>query len=259
MSRFKKMTSFLGALAFSAASFSPAQAADVTPECVILLHGLARTDASMLVLEQVLGQAGYMTVNQGYPSTENHISPLAEQALSTARDACATPAPMVVTHSMGAILLRLYASAHPQLDWGRVVMLGPPNQGSEIIDAFRDISLFTTLNGPAALALSTDGVAPDLPDLPFEAGVIAGSQSLNPILSQLVDGEDDGKVSVARTKVGGMRDHITLPVTHTFMMNNPRVIAQVLAFLETGAFVEDMTMREAGARLMALRLRPSPD
>lgn len=205
-------------------------------ECVILLHGLARTDASMGRMETMLEEAGYQVVNQGYPSRSATVRELAEDTLPKARAQCDSTTPHVVTHSMGAILLRSYAAAHPNEDWGRVVMLGPPNHGSEIIDTFGKNKLFIAANGPASLELGTDGLPGTLPPVPFETGVIAGNRTINPLLSYIVEGEDDGKVSIAHTKVAGMKAHLTLPVTHTFMMRNKTVIAQVLSFLKTGTF-----------------------
>ncbi|PTQ71313.1 esterase/lipase family protein [Celeribacter persicus] len=232
----------------------PAQAEDTQEaRCVILLHGLTRTDASMRIMEHALEAVGYKTVNQEYPSREAPVAILADAALRAARDGCAPDtAPDVVTHSMGAILLRSFAADHPEMDWGRVVMLGPPNHGSEIIDTFGDYAAFAAANGPAGLQLGTDGLPDSLPPLPFETGVIAGSQSINPVLSAVVEGEDDGKVSIESTKVDGMTAHLTLPVTHTFMAQNPRVIMQTISFLETGAFEPDLSAGEALRRLWAL-------
>jgi hypothetical protein len=117
-------------------------------------------------------------------------------------------------------------------------MLGPPNKGSEIVDQTSDWPGFELWNGVSGKSLHTgpDSVPNQLGPLMFETGVIAGNQSISPFFSNLIDGEDDGKVSVKSTRVKGMKDHVVLPVTHTFMMNDAAVFRQVIAFLKNGAF-----------------------
>lgn len=211
-------------------------------DCVILVHGLARTQRSMQPMQDALSAEGYRVINHSYPSRKQTIAQLAK-TLNKPIAACKkTLAPNAkihfVTHSLGGILLRAYIKATPLTEIGRVVMLGPPNQGSEVVDTLKNVPGFEILNGPAGQELGTSETAlpKTLGPVNFELGVIAGTRTVNPVLSQMLPSPNDGKVSVESTKVEGMKQHITVEASHTFMMRNKKVVSEVKQFIATGSF-----------------------
>jgi hypothetical protein len=146
-----------------------------------------------------------------------------------------------VTHSMGGILLRQYLQDNVIANLGRVVMMGPPNQGSQVVDNIKDVPGFEAFNGPAGMQLGTgkQDVPKQLGPVNFELGIIAGTSSINFLLSNFLPNPDDGKVSVENTKVAGMCGLVTVNVSHPFLMKRQKVIKQVLHFLEKGNFIGD--------------------
>lgn len=212
-------------------------------ECVILLHGLGRSKFSLLKLDVML-RRHYHVINKTYPSRKYTIEELAKIAVEAALRAGAEKYSKVhfVTHSLGGILVRQYLSQHTIENLGNVVMLGPPNQGSELVDFFQSSPvlkrLFQKVNGPAGMQLGTgDASQPNLlGEVDFKLGIIAGSKNRNPISARIMQGDSDGKVSVSRSKVDGMAEHLVMPVDHTFMMLDDQVINQIEYFLEHAEF-----------------------
>lgn len=223
------------------ATFAPASDAQ---EEVILLHGLCRTGRSMLKMEGALSEAGYKVRNVDYPSRTASIQKLADDAIGKAVTDCRQDGAAkidFVTHSLGGILVRSYLARHSIPELGRAVMLAPPNQGSEIVDKLGRLFLFKWLNGPAGNELGTDitSTPNKLGPANFPIGIIAGDRSINWINSLLIPGSDDGKVSVERTKLAGMSDHMVIHATHPFIMKNREVIRQTVRFLRTGNFSQE--------------------
>ena len=215
-------------------------------ECVVLLHGLARSDGSMEEMAERLSENGFAVINHDYPSTDHPIEELSRSAIREAAAECPGGSKIhFVTHSLGGILVRYYLEYHELDNLGRVVMLGPPNKGSQVVDAMAEIPGFELLNGPAGLQLGTEpsSLPNSLGAADFEVGIIAGTRSINLILSQLLPNPDDGKVSVESTKLEGMSDHITVPVSHPFLIKDEEVIEQTIHFLRYGQFWEEADRR----------------
>jgi triacylglycerol lipase len=215
------------------------QAYSSTTEQVVLLHGLARTSRSMKGIEKFLSNRGYQVWNIDYPSRQYPVAELAKIVRNEVVSKTAAAGKVdFVTHSLGGIILRYMQEHDPLPNLGRVVMLSPPNHGSELVDTLGDFWPFGLVNGPAGKQLGTgrNSIPQELGNVNFELGVIAGDRSINWINSLIIPGKDDGKVSIESAKVKGMADFLIVHVSHSFIMKDKKVITNCLHFLRNGRF-----------------------
>jgi pimeloyl-ACP methyl ester carboxylesterase len=209
---------------------------------VVLLHGLARSASSLAKMQEALQADGYEVCNIEYPSREHTIEILAAEFVAPAIAKCfAQPSvePIhFVTHSMGGIIVRQLAATKAVEHIGRVVMLSPPNHGSEVVDKLGDFKIFDWVNGPAGKEIGTrvDSIPLRLGPATFELGIITGVRTVNPILSMMIPGDDDGKVGVDNAKLDGMKDFLVLRCSHPMIMKSPHAIEQTVYFMDHGMF-----------------------
>lgn len=210
-------------------------------ECVILLHGLGRTKYSMNHIAERLKDLGYRVWNEGYPSTEKGIASLVSDHVRPAvewAEKLGARKIHVVSHSLGGILIRAYLQENTLPIGSRIVMLSPPNKGSEVVDTLKSFSLYRWIMGPAGqeLGTSSDSFPNRLKPVAADIGIIAGTRSMEPWFSMLIPGQDDGKVSVESTKLEEMNDFLAVKSTHPFIMNDRQVIDQVIIYIGRGRF-----------------------
>lgn len=196
----------------------------------------------MSKMQRALTEEGYRTANIDYPSRYYTVEELARMAVPEGLQKCREDDEAgrihFVAHSLGGILVRQYLSSNDIPELGRVVMLGPPNQGSAAVDKLAGMPGFDWLNGPAGqqLGKGEQSVPLKLGPATFELGVIAANRTIDPITSAVLENPDDGRVSVEDTKLEGMTDFVVVKHSHAFMMRMRQPIDLTIRFLETGSF-----------------------
>jgi len=206
---------------------------------VVLLHGMARGHGSMAGLGRYLRTAGFETFGRTYPSRRHSIAYLANEVTEWIVAHAGDRPISAVTHSMGGVLVRHLHD--PRIRWERIVMLAPPNRGSQLAAALAGNPVFRWYYGPAGSELA-DGNAWPRPPAPF--AVIAGTRGLALVnVTSWTMGRrfpagvaHDGTVAVSETQLDGMAAFAEVDATHTWIMNDPRVRELVVQFLHAGRF-----------------------
>lgn len=207
---------------------------------VVLLHGIGRTSSCMAKLGMAFEKEGYQVLNIDYPSRESAIKSHADRVEKEIKSFVTDKNRHIhfVGYSMGGLVARAYIHAYKPKNMGRLVMLGTPNQGSEVADLLEESFLFNWFYGPAGQELTTDYNRSEICGaIDYEAAAIAGTWTIDPISYFIIPGQNDGKVSVSSTKVEGLAAHLVLPVTHTFLPLNDAVIKQTITFVDQGKFL----------------------
>ena len=213
---------------------------------VVLLHGIMRSKTDMLLLKRFLKKRGFDVANILYPSREMSLEDLTEfvaEKIHKHKHYSPDKPLNFVTHSMGGLIARYYIQKYKPANLKRVVMLSPPNTGSEFADNLTAnkylAPVYRTVFGPAGAQLTT-AYEHSTGAVDYELGIIAGNRSINPLAPLFIPkntvGHHDGIVPVERTRIEGMSDHLVMKTTHSFMMFNPFVMRQTYAFLTTGKF-----------------------
>jgi triacylglycerol lipase len=213
---------------------------------IILLHGMYRNADAMKPLEDFFRIKGYKVTSISYPSTKHDIETLVRDYLHPAVQTAqrkGTQKIHFVTHSMGGILVRYYLKNYPLEDLGKVVMIAPPNQSTELAELFADSSWIDTNTGPAKIQLSAqqDSWVNQLGPVNFAVGIIAGNYNSNLLTAWLLPGDDDGVVSVESTKLKNMKDFMIVPEKHFRLRGNQTVLQQTAYFLKHSRFYRSTT------------------
>jgi pimeloyl-ACP methyl ester carboxylesterase len=192
------------------------------------------TGAVCAVQRAQLTRRGYRTRAFSYASLRSPLDEIATRLANAVR-ACATPCVHLLAHSLGGLATLNMLALHRDLPVGRVVLLGTPCTSSRAVQQLGASRIGRALIGKALAQWQPErGIAAAQA---FEIGVIAGTMPVG--LGRLVarlSAPHDGAVCVDETRLSGLRDHLTLPVSHSGMIVSGRVIRQVCHFLEHGHF-----------------------
>ena len=205
---------------------------------VVLLHGLWRGWRAMEPLARALNREGFSTLNLPYPSARLPIAELVAHVTPQIEKIAGEVPVHFITHSLGGILVRAMLAREVSWTTGKIVMLAPPNGGSEIVDWAQAHPPLQRLLGPTGLTLGSDGVSGTLSPLPpeIETAVIMGKRRAIPFFKNLLDSENDGIVSAARGRLDGMRAFTVIDADHTFMPMHPEAIRRCVDFLKSGSW-----------------------
>lgn len=228
--------------------------------CVVLVHGLGDNQHSMKSIARMLKKKGYRVWNQSYPSTALTIEELSSQTIHRGLDYCEqiqAASIHFVTHSMGGLLVRQFLQDQTIPNLGKIVMLAPPNQGSEVYDVFKKIPFYEYVSGPAGQQLGTgkDSLPNSLAPIEAEIGILMGKAPWGGVFSGILPGEDDGRVSMESAKLQEMNDFLVVEADHASIVKKVPVFQQILYFLRKGHFFRgsSQSLSQAVATLPALQ------
>lgn len=204
-------------------------------ETIVLLHGMGRSRASMLVMRSRFEDAGYEVLNFPYATASKTLDEISDDLKDYVRENVKTDRYHFVAHSLGNVIIRNgFRTDYPE-GLGRIVMIAPPNRPADLGKMFRDFKPFQWITGDSGQKIGSAAFYADLPTPNVEFGIIAGDRGQ----TLTFDKKNDGVVTVEGTKLAGMADWKVLHHMHTTIMNSKDTAQLCLAFLSDGKFDSD--------------------
>jgi len=214
------------------------------PKVVIAMHGLIRSRGVMIPMCKYLqANSDFETVNICYSSTRLSLEENAQALAKVIANLGPVREINFVAHSYGNIVIRRYMAdsvkagrRDPRIK--RLVMLAPPNHGSQLANMFKGNAVFGLVWGSGGKAVvNWKDTAPTLIQPFCQFGIIAGGGKggaaiTNPLLST----DNDLVVRVEETALSGANDFTLAPLTHDAFMRSPVSQKQTLHFLLNGQF-----------------------
>ena len=217
---------------------------------VVLMHGLWNSSSRMKKFEDYFSNKGYQVLNIDYPTTETPIQSIESRYLGPIINAIPFQTGQkvhFVTHSMGGLVLRDYLRKNQLPQLGRIVMISPPNGGSEWANLLINNAFYRWAAGPAAFDLRTvdNDFLSKLGAVTYELGIIAGNKTYAESFQDVIPGPDDGMVGVESMKLPGMRDLIIIHEHHRGLTWNLEAMNQAWFFIKSGQFQHSYKMTTA--------------
>lgn len=218
------------------------EAGDAVPvrgEVVVVLHGLGSGRWATRTLCEHLRVEGFQVVSVGYSTTSGHVADHAATLAKVIEGLPDAEKIHFVAHSLGNIVVRHYLADHADRRLGRMVMLAPPNHGSSRACTWAQSMVVVKTLGPVVKELGPDWqqLEPKLAT-PREFGVIAGGLGNDHGYNLVVEGDDDGTLSIEETKLDGAADFLVVPSLHSLILARDDVQAATTRFLRHGRFQE---------------------
>jgi hypothetical protein len=139
----------------------------------------------------------------------------------------------IVGHSLGGLLVRAaLADSDSFVPPAHLIMLGTPNQPPRLARRYRRLWPYRWINGECGQLLARPDFFAGLPPLSIPYTIIAGTGGRCDGAGPFATDPNDGVVAVRETLVSPSDQPITLPVRHTFMMNDRRVRGVIRQVLE---------------------------
>lgn len=189
----------------------------------------------MQPLARTLEKNGFSTLNIPYPSGRLPIDVLTSRIRMQLSVLPEDRPVHFITHSLGGIIARSLLSSEIPWQVGKVIMLAPPSNGSEIVDWSKKHPLIHYVLGPAGRDLASDGAPYHLPVFPphIDAAAIMGKRNSIPVFKKILGTENDGIVSAEKGRIAGLKGFSVIDADHTFIQIHPDTVRLSLNFLKT--------------------------